>query len=91
MSWKLVSFRVFAHLRRDTLADTSVLGFVGSTGSTIISFILPGFFYFKLFRSEKGPVKWLALALGIYGLAVMAFWSASPYLRYERARADWTV
>lgn len=53
---------------------TVVLGFVGSTGSTILSFILPGFFYFNLFRREKGPLKWAALALGIYGLAVMCFW-----------------
>jgi hypothetical protein len=51
-----------------------VLGFVGSTGSTIISFILPGFFYFKLFRTEPGPLKWCALALAIYGLCVMGFW-----------------
>jgi amino acid permease len=40
-----------------------VLGFVGSTGSTIISFIL-----------EEGMTKWAALALGIYGLLVMSFW-----------------
>jgi hypothetical protein len=57
-----------------TKAHRSVLSFVGSTGSTIISFILPGFFYFKLFRQEKGPVKWCALALGVYGVAVMVFW-----------------
>jgi amino acid permease len=52
----------------------TVLGFVGSTGSTIISFILPGFFYFKLFRNEAGPLKWCALALAVYGLCVMGFW-----------------
>lgn len=51
-----------------------VLGFVGSTGSTTISFILPGVFYFKLFRNEPGATKWAALALGCYGFAVMAFW-----------------
>ncbi|WVF66405.1 hypothetical protein IAT40_001145 [Kwoniella sp. CBS 6097] len=50
-----------------------VLGFVGSTGSTIISFILPGFFYFRIYRDEPGQLKWWALALGIYGAAVMAF------------------
>ncbi|WRT63603.1 uncharacterized protein IL334_000526 [Kwoniella shivajii] len=50
-----------------------VLGFVGSTGSTIITFILPGFFYFRLFREENGVTKWWALALGIYGFAVMIF------------------
>lgn len=58
----------------DATALTPVLGFVGSTGSTILSFILPGFFYFNLFRQERGPLKWAALALGIYGLAVMCFW-----------------
>jgi len=50
-----------------------VLGFVGSTGSTIISFILPGLFYFTLFRSEAGKTKWFALALTIYGVFVMVF------------------
>ncbi|KAK8845389.1 hypothetical protein IAR55_006102 [Kwoniella newhampshirensis] len=50
-----------------------VLGFVGSTGSTIISFILPGFFYFRLFRDESGRTKWFALALALYGMAVMLF------------------
>ncbi|WWC67093.1 uncharacterized protein I206_101000 [Kwoniella pini CBS 10737] len=50
-----------------------VLGFVGSTGSTIITFILPGFFYFRLFREEAGMTKWWALALGVYGFFVMAF------------------
>ncbi|WVR03398.1 hypothetical protein IAU60_000389 [Kwoniella sp. DSM 27419] len=48
-----------------------VLGFVGSTGSTIISFILPGVFYFRLFRDEPGQLKFWALALSIYGLVVM--------------------
>nr|XP_018266396.1 vacuolar amino acid transporter 5 [Kwoniella dejecticola CBS 10117]OBR88554.1 vacuolar amino acid transporter 5 [Kwoniella dejecticola CBS 10117] len=51
-----------------------VLGFVGSTGSTIITFILPGFFYFRLFREEQGVTKWWAFALGVYGFFVMAFW-----------------
>ncbi|GMK58922.1 hypothetical protein CspeluHIS016_0603640 [Cutaneotrichosporon spelunceum] len=50
-----------------------VLSFVGSTGSTIISFILPGFFYFRLYRDQPGATKWCALALGIYGIAVMTF------------------
>lgn len=50
-----------------------VLSFVGSTGSTMISFILPGMFYFSLFRHEGGITKWLALALSIYGMFVMVF------------------
>ncbi|KAH8079910.1 transmembrane amino acid transporter protein-domain-containing protein, partial [Filobasidium floriforme] len=52
----------------------TVLSFVGSTGSTIISFILPGMFYFSLFRHEQGITKWMALTLSIYGIVVMVFW-----------------
>jgi hypothetical protein len=33
-----------------------------------------GLFYFTLFRSEAGKTKWFALALAIYGVAVMVFW-----------------
>lgn len=50
----------------------TVLAFVGATGSTIISFILPGLFYFSLFRA--GWKRWAALALAIYGIFVMVFW-----------------
>lgn len=54
----------------------SVLAFVGATGSTIISFILPGLFYFTLFRRNEESPQWKtygALALAVYGVAVMAF------------------
>lgn len=71
MSWKLVSLML---LPGAVSADGSVLAFVGSTGSTILSFILPGAFYFNLFRQEKGMLKWGAFALAAYGLAVMSFW-----------------
>jgi len=57
-----------------TSSPPSVLSFVGSTGSTIISFILPGMFYFSLFRHEKGVTKWMALTLAVYGIIVMTFW-----------------
>lgn len=30
-----------------------MLGFVGSTGSTTISYILPGFFFLKLFNRDS--------------------------------------
>ncbi|ODV87873.1 hypothetical protein CANARDRAFT_192817 [[Candida] arabinofermentans NRRL YB-2248] len=55
-----------------------VLAFVGSTGSTSISFILPGFFAFKLISSNNEPlsrkdklIKWGALLLIIWGFVVM--------------------
>jgi amino acid permease len=50
-----------------------VLSFVGSTGSTSISFILPGLFYFKIFRDDAW-YHWkrlVSLFLIIYGLLVM--------------------
>jgi amino acid permease len=53
---------------------SKVLSFVGSTGSTMISFILPGMFYFSLFRHERSITKWLAFSLATYGVVVMTFW-----------------
>ncbi|THV05555.1 hypothetical protein K435DRAFT_712521 [Dendrothele bispora CBS 962.96] len=52
-----------------------VLSFVGSTGSTTISFILPGLFYWKLTRNDpRVKVKnWAALALAVYGVCVFIF------------------
>jgi len=53
-----------------------VLSFVGSTGSTTISFILPGLFYWKLSHSDPTANKSLsraALALAVYGMCVFVF------------------
>jgi amino acid permease len=49
-----------------------LLGIVGSTGSTMVSFILPGFFYYILFKDE-GPAwkRYLALFMGCAGLVIM--------------------
>ncbi|KAI8080009.1 transmembrane amino acid transporter protein-domain-containing protein [Halteromyces radiatus] len=49
-----------------------VLAFVGSTGSTTISFILPGLFYFKIHENDPWkPGKVAAVALAVYGILVM--------------------
>jgi amino acid permease len=48
-----------------------VLSFVGSTGSTTISFILPGLFYFKLFPKWNWK-RCVAIFLVIYGFSVMS-------------------
>ncbi|KAI9285379.1 vacuolar amino acid transporter 5 [Umbelopsis sp. AD052] len=49
-----------------------VLAFVGSTGSTVISFILPSLFYLKLHEDRPWSYsKIIALLLGIYGCLVM--------------------
>ncbi|KAH8103989.1 transmembrane amino acid transporter protein-domain-containing protein [Cristinia sonorae] len=53
-----------------------VLSFVGSTGSTTISFILPGLFYWKLTRDEPDASKTLSkasLALTAYGVCIFIF------------------
>ncbi|KAJ6530041.1 transmembrane amino acid transporter protein-domain-containing protein [Mycena vulgaris] len=53
-----------------------VLSFVGSTGSTTISFILPGLFYWKLTRADRNRNNALslgALALAAYGSFVFVF------------------
>ncbi|KAI0330913.1 hypothetical protein GY45DRAFT_1323045 [Cubamyces sp. BRFM 1775] len=53
-----------------------VLSFVGSTGSTTISFILPGLFYWKLSRNDPNASKTLsraALGLAIYGMFIFVF------------------
>ncbi|KAH8116496.1 transmembrane amino acid transporter protein-domain-containing protein [Phellopilus nigrolimitatus] len=53
-----------------------VLSFVGSTGSTTISFILPGFFFWKLTRGDSSISKSLnraALVLAIYGVFIFVF------------------
>ncbi|CAG8465929.1 15979_t:CDS:2 [Funneliformis caledonium] len=49
-----------------------VLAFVGSTGSTAISFILPGLYYYKIHENDPWDKrKILAACLIIYGLCVM--------------------
>ncbi|KAJ7763627.1 transmembrane amino acid transporter protein-domain-containing protein [Mycena maculata] len=53
-----------------------VLSFVGSTGSTTISFILPGLFYWQLTRADRNRNNTLslaALALAAYGAFVFVF------------------
>jgi len=53
-----------------------VLSFVGSTGSTTVSFILPGLFFWKLTRDDPNTSRFMnkaALALAIYGGFVFVF------------------
>jgi len=58
-----------------------VLAFVGATGSTTISFILPGLLFWRLFRDQAQQgggrrVKWLrtgALMLIVYGACILVF------------------
>ncbi|THH32498.1 hypothetical protein EUX98_g1671 [Antrodiella citrinella] len=53
-----------------------VLSFVGATGSTTISFILPGLFYWKLTRDDPDSNKTLnraSLALAGYGVCIFIF------------------
>ncbi|BGP17511.1 hypothetical protein JCM10213v2_005544 [Rhodosporidiobolus nylandii] len=52
-----------------------VLGFVGATGSTTISFILPSVFFLALFKDSTSPrdrrLRWVATLLLAWGVLVM--------------------
>jgi len=53
-----------------------VLSFVGATGSTTISFILPGLFYWKLTKDDPNKNRLLnlgALGLACYGFLILVF------------------
>ncbi|KAI8319314.1 hypothetical protein GQ54DRAFT_40759 [Martensiomyces pterosporus] len=51
-----------------------VLSFVGSTGSTTISFILPGIFYYKMHQHSRWRLmKVLSVLITIYGVFVLIF------------------
>ncbi|KIJ55723.1 hypothetical protein M422DRAFT_151672 [Sphaerobolus stellatus SS14] len=52
-----------------------VLSFVGSTGSTTISFILPGLFFWRLFQDDpkKQTLRLGALGLTVYGVFIFVF------------------
>ncbi len=56
-----------------SISDLGImLGIVGATGSTIVSYILPGLFYYLLHK-EEGPVwkRRLALAVFVCGCLIM--------------------
>lgn len=56
-----------------TINDLStVLGFVGAVGCTIVSFILPALLYFRMFHEDtQTRTHKLALALGVWGALVL--------------------
>ncbi|EMD39143.1 hypothetical protein CERSUDRAFT_134012 [Gelatoporia subvermispora B] len=69
-----------------------VLSFVGATGSTTISFILPGLFYWKLTRDDPSSNKTLtraSLGLAIYGVSIFIF--CLSYNIYQVIHADQPV
>lgn len=55
-----------------------VLGVVGATGSTAISFILPGAFYYKM--NKTGKKRYLALALALFGCCMVPFLLTMQFL-----------
>ncbi|KAI8372961.1 transmembrane amino acid transporter protein-domain-containing protein [Radiomyces spectabilis] len=65
---------IFSYLIAITVSQLDlVLAFVGSTGSTTISFILPGLFYYKIHENDPWkPGKIGAVALAVYGVLVMS-------------------
>ena len=49
-----------------------VLHVVGATGSTTVSYLLPGLCYFRLCVRPDAPLRWAALALFLLGLVIAA-------------------
>ncbi|KAJ1943174.1 hypothetical protein GGF37_002766 [Kickxella alabastrina] len=59
-----------------------VLSFVGSTGSTCISFILPGVFYYKMHQHCGWTrMKIIAVLLAVYGAFVLVFCLGANIMR----------
>ena len=51
-----------------------VLGFVGATGSTMVSYILPGFCYYYIFKDEAKAPRWkvyLSFCQGCLGMILI--------------------
>ncbi|KAL1922374.1 uncharacterized protein VTP21DRAFT_9913 [Calcarisporiella thermophila] len=62
-----------------------VLSFVGATGSTTISFILPGIFYWRVHQNDPWrPKKILAVLLLLYGVLVMICCLTFNFMRLYR-------
>jgi amino acid permease len=70
-----VTFLCLSFLIAMATSDLGViLSIVGATGSTIVSYILPGFVYYLTFKDDISSPKWkthLALFQGILGLIIM--------------------
>ena len=64
-----------------------VLGFVGSIGSTTVSFILPGLLYATLHRDEPDTkrLRRFAQGLALWGLVVLVFTFSANVLKVVRA------
>ncbi|KAG2195442.1 hypothetical protein INT47_000407 [Mucor saturninus] len=67
------SILILSYIAAITVTELDlVLSFVGSTGSTTISFILPGLFYYKIHENDPWkPGKIIAVILALYGFFVM--------------------
>ncbi len=55
---------MFSFVIAMSVSDLSVvLAFVGATGSTAVSYILPGFFYYYMFKNPEVDIKIAVIAL----------------------------
>ncbi|KAJ2476383.1 hypothetical protein EV174_004949 [Coemansia sp. RSA 2320] len=59
-----------------------VLSFVGSTGSTSISFVLPGLFYYKIHQHARWTrMKVISVFIALYGVFILVFCLGANILR----------
>lgn len=70
-----LTFLVLSYIIALSVDDLGVvLAFVGATGSTMVSYILPGFCYYLIFDEASGAPKWkryTAFAQGVAGLIIV--------------------
>jgi amino acid permease len=69
-----VLFLVCALLVAVSVSDLGIiLALIGASGSTAVSYILPGFFYYFSFGEHEGPAwkRNLALLQGLTGLTIV--------------------
>ena len=64
-----------------------ILGFVGSVGSTTISFILPGVLYASLFKDQpRSRLRKAAVALAVWGCIVLVVALSANILKLIHAQ-----
>ena len=70
-----ICFLVLSFIVASTVKSLGkVLAFVGATGSTMVSYILPGFCYYYIFDEDTGAPAWkrnCALAQGVAGCIII--------------------
>eukprot|EP00123_Amoebidium_parasiticum_P001526 comp12638_c0_seq1/m.7690 comp12638_c0_seq1/g.7690 ORF comp12638_c0_seq1/g.7690 comp12638_c0_seq1/m.7690 type:complete len:125 (-) comp12638_c0_seq1:317-691(-) len=50
-----------------------VVNLIGTVAGVPLQLVLPGVFYLKAFKEDRGPLYWLAVALIVFGVIFLLF------------------